>query len=36
MLEKSSMKQIRELQQIKGDTYDYYIAGNEDTDLFLN
>lgn len=28
------MKKIQELQQVKGDAYDYYIAGNEDTDLF--
>lgn len=28
------MKKIEELQQIKGDAYDYYISRNEDTDLF--
>ena len=28
------MKKIQELQQIKGDAYDYYISGNEETDLF--
>ena len=28
------MKKIEELQQIKGDAYDYYIARNDDSDLF--
>ena len=28
------MKEIQELQQIKGDAYDYYIAGSEEADLF--
>lgn len=28
------MKKIQDLQQIKGDAYDYYIAGHEDADLF--
>ena len=28
------MKKIEELQQIKGDAYDYYIAGGEEVDLF--
>lgn len=28
------MKKIQELQQVKGDAYDYYISGNEDTNLF--
>ena len=28
------MKKIEKLQQIKGDAYDHYIAGNEDADLF--
>lgn len=28
------MKQIQELQQIKGDAYDYYTAGSEDARLF--
>lgn len=34
MPERNTMKKIQELQQVKGDAYDYYIAGNEDTDLF--
>lgn len=33
MPERNTMKKIQELQQVKGDAYDYYIAGNEDTDL---
>lgn len=28
------MKKIQDLQQIKGDAYDYYIAGHDDADLF--
>lgn len=28
------VKEIQELQQIKGDAYDYYIAGSEEADLF--
>ena len=28
------LKQIQELQQIKGDAYDYYISGSKDTELF--
>lgn len=34
MPERNTMKKIQELQQVKGDAYDYYIAGNEDTNLF--
>ena len=34
MPERNTMKKIQELQQVKGDAYDYYIDGNEDTDLF--
>lgn len=29
-----NVKKIEELQQIKGDAYDYYIAGGEEVDLF--
>ena len=28
------MKPIQELQQIKGDAYDYYISGSQDAELF--
>lgn len=28
------MKKIQELQQIKGDAYDYYIAGSKEAELF--
>lgn len=28
------MKRIEDLQKIKGDAYDYYVASSEDTDLF--
>lgn len=32
--ERYNCEKIQELQQIKGDAYDYYISGNEETDLF--